>query len=152
MKSRKKHILSILIVTALVTIGTRASETFAVSIPVNTSANLVHPALPMPITVTGIANIDVTGTTVNPGNFHLSGPLNAKVLIDFAPTTIKKKGWFVANGQARVEFQDPNTGSVVSFSLAIVTKGRTNSVAKAIGRFRDVAGPPNAHLRGKYHH
>ena len=152
MKSRKKHILSILIVTALVTIGTRASETFAVSIPVNTKARLVHPALPMPITVTGTANIDVTGTTVNLGSFNLSGPLDAKVLVDFAPTTIKKKGRFVARGRARVKFKDPRTGSVVRFSLRIVTKGRTNSVAKAIGRFRDVAGPPNAHLRGKYHH
>ena len=153
MKSRKNNILSLLIVVAMASIGTSATETFAVNIPVNTKARLVHPALATPVTVTGTANIQVSGTTVNPGTFNLSGPLGAKVLIDWSPGTIMAKGRFNVRGTARAEFVDPATGLIVYVSFEVVTKGRTNSVSRALGRFREYATSiPGSRLRGKYHH
>ena len=152
MKYTQNHLLSLLIVAALTSIGASATETFAVNIPVRTKAKLIHSSLPAPIIVTGLANVDVTGTTVNLGTCHMAGPLGAKVLVDFAPTKVNKKGRFIARGRARAKFVDPATGSIVNLSFSVVSKGRTDSIAKAAGRFRDVAGSPGAHLRGKYRH
>ena len=154
MKSRKNYILSLLIVTTLASIGISASETFAVAIPVNTKAVLTHPALPGPIIVAGTANINVTGTTVDPGYFHMTGPSSAKVIIDWSPGTVSSTGRFAVRGSARAKFKDPATGLPVYIFFKVKTKGRTDSVARAMGRFGDYAtSTPGAHLRrGKYHH
>jgi hypothetical protein len=154
MNFRKNHILSLMIVAALTSLGVSASETFAVAIPVNTKVKLTHPALPGPIVLSGTANIDVTGTTVDPGVFHMTGPHSSTVIIDWHPSTVDSTGRFRTRGQARAKFIDPATGSAVYISFYVKTKGRTNSVAKAMGKFRDYwTSTLGSHLRrGKYHH
>ena len=154
MKSQKNHILSLLIVAGLVSVGSSARETFGVTMPVITKVQLRHPALSAPLTVAGSGDIVVSGTTVNLGTFHLTGPLHAKVLIDWAPGKIYKKGWFIARGQAHAKFVNPTTGFIEHIDFKVITRGRTNSVARAVGRYRDYAtSVPGSHLRrGKYHH
>ena len=153
MNTRKKQILSLLIVGAMAVIGTSATEAYAVVIPVQTKAELSHPALPMPITLTGTANIQVIGSNVNPGNFYMTGPMGAKAVIDWSPGTVSATGSFTVRGSGRAKFKDPATGLPVDISFKFITTGRTDSVSRAMGRFHDYAtSTAGSHLRGRYHH
>lgn len=152
MKTRKNHILSLLIVGALAAIGTSAADTYAVVIPVKTKALLQHPALPNSILLKGAGNVEVLGATVNLGNFYMTAP-KAKALIDWSPTSLGPGGWFTAYGSGRAKFKNPATGAIEYVSFRMISGGRTDSVGRAVGRFKDIySSVPGAGLEGKYRH
>ena len=152
MKTRKNHILSLLIVGVLAAIGTSAADTYAVIISVKTKALLAHPALPNSILLKGTGNVEVLGATVNLGNFYMNAP-KAKALIDWSPTSLSSSGWFKAYGSGRAKFKNPSTGAIEFVSFRMVSRGRTDSVGRAVGRFVDIyASVPGAGLKGKYRH
>ena len=152
MNTRTNKILSLLIVGALATIGISATDASAAVINVQTKAELFHPSLPAPLLLHGTANVNVVGTTINLGTFHMTAP-HGKAKIKWRPATVDADGWFNACGSGRAKLINPVTGATEYVSFRMVTRGRTDSIARVKGRFTftltSVAG---ASLTGKYRH
>ena len=153
MNTRKNQILSLLIVGVLATIGIGATETYAVVIPINAKALLVHPALPGPIVLHGAANVHVGGGMINLGTYFMTAP-NGKVKIKWHPTSVNPcTGKFTAYGSGYAKLINPVTGGVERVYFRMITEGRTDSVARVIGRFTHIyTSTPGAGLKGEYHH
>ena len=153
MNTRKNQILSLLIVGVLATIGIGATETYAVVIPVNTKALLDHPVLPGPIVLHGAANVHVGGGMINLGTYFMTAP-NGKAKIKWYTTSVDPvTGKFIAYGSGYAKLIHPVTGAVERVYFRMTTKGKTDSVARVIGRFTYIyTSVPGAGLKGKYHH
>ena len=153
MNTRKNQILSLLIVGILATIGIGATETYAAVITVNTKAKLDHPVLPVPIVLHGAASVHVVGGMINLGTYFVTAP-NAKAKIKWHPTSVNPvTGKFKAYGSGYAKLINPVTGAVERVYFRMITEGRTDSVARIIGRFTDIiTSVSGAGLKGKYHH
>ena len=153
MNTRKNQILSLLIVGAMAAIGTSATEAYAVVIPVHTKAKLAHPVLPGPILLNGAANVQVAGGMIDLGTYFMTAP-NGKAKIKWYTTSVDPvTGKFIAYGSGYAKVIHPVTGAVERVYFRMTTKGRTDSVARAIGRFTHIyTSVPGAGLKGKYRH
>jgi len=153
MNTRNNQILSLLIVGILATIGIGATETYAALIPVNTKAKLDHPVLPAPIFLHGAANVHVAGGMIHLGTYFMAAP-NGKAKIKWYPTSVNPAtGKFTACGSGYAKLINPATGAVERVYFRMRTEGRTDSVARVIGRFTYIyTSVPGAGLKGKYHH
>ena len=162
MKTRKNHILSLLIVGALAAIGTSASDTYASSptlapspcpvIPLKTKAKLQHPAVNTPVLLRGTGRATVVGRTINLGNFYLTGR-GGKAAIDWAPARIGRCGKFVAHGSGRAKVISPTSAPATHVSFRMTSRGRTDGVRRAIGRYVSVVSSMSgAGLKGKFSH
>ena len=153
MNTQKNQILSLLIVGILATIGIGATDTYAAVIPVKIKAKLAHPVLPAPILLHGIANVHVGGGMINLGTYFMAAP-NGKAKIKWFPTSVNPAtGEFKAFGSGYAKVINPVTGAVERVYFRMTTKGRTDSVARAIGRFTHIyTSVPGAGLKGKYRH
>ena len=152
MNTRKKQILSLLIVGALAAIGTGATESYAVVISVDIEARLNHLALSSPIRLVGGGNIDVSGSNIAPGTFVLTdtaGPGWAR--ISWSTGTVSSTGRFRVEGEAVAEWVDPS-GTVRYEHFRMVIQGRTDGTSRIRARFRNPFGPTStstARLRGR---
>ena len=153
MNTRKNQILSLLIVGVLATIGIGATETYAVVIPINAKALLVHPALPGPIVLHGAANVHVGGGMINLGTYFMTAP-NGKAKIKWYPTSVNPAdGSFTAHGSGKAKLINPATGAIERVYFRMITHGRTDNVARVKGKFTYLySSVPGAGLKGKYHH
>ncbi len=161
MNTRKNQILSLLIVGALTTIGIGATEASAqvvlspvpvAVIPVDIKAKLAHPALASPLFLRGTANVRVVRGTINLGTYFMTSP-RGKAKIRWYPATVSPNGSFTAYGSGKAKVINPLTGAIERVTFRMVTSGRTDSVARALGRFKDVCtSVAGAGLKGKYHH
>ena len=155
MNTRKNQILSLLIVGVLATIGIGATEASAAVIPIQTKAKLAHPVLPAPILIGGNANVQVAGGMINLGTFFMIAPNGtAKAKVKWYPTSVNPAdGTFTAYGSGYAKVIDPATGVVKRVYFRMLTKGRTDSVARIHGRFWHLyTSTPFAGLKGKYSH
>ena len=153
MNTRKNQILSLLIVGAMAAIGTSATEAYAVVIPVHTKAKLAHPVLPGPILLNGAANVQVAGGMIDLGTYFMAAP-NGKAKIKWYPTSVNPaNGKFTACGRGYAKVINPVTGAIERVYFRMITKGRTDSVARVVGRFTYIyTSVPGAGLKGKYRH
>lgn len=152
MKSRKNHILSLLIVTVLASIGVSATETFAqttTTILANVRARLTDPTLSPPIILEGLGHIEITGSVIKPGTFNLTdvaGP-GGHAQISWSTGTVHPNGRFRVIGQAVARWTDSSM-TVQYRHFRVVIRGRTNSASYLRGRFHDFGGGSPAHLTG----
>ena len=152
MNTQKNQILSLLIVGVLATIGIGATDASAAVIPIKTKAKLTHPALPAPLLLHGTANVNVVGATINLGTYYMTAP-NGKAKIKWYPATVGPGGWFTAYGIGDAKVINPVTGATERVYFRMITKGRTDSIARAAGRFTHLySSVAGAGLTGKYHH
>ena len=151
MKSRKNHILSLLIVTVLASIGVSATETFAQTtiIDVDVRARLTDPTLSPPIILEGPGQIKITGSVIAPGTFNLTdvaGP-GGHAQISWSTGTVHPNGRFRVIGQAVAWWTDSSM-TVRYRHFRVVIRGRTDSAVRVRGRFHDFGGGSSAHLTG----
>ena len=152
MNTRKNQILSLLIVGALATIGISATDASAAVIIVQTKAELFHPSLPAPLLLHGTANVQVVGGTVKLGMYYMASP-DGKAKIKWYPATVGPGGWFTAYGRGYAKVINPVTGATERVYFRMITKGRTDNIARAAGRFTHLySSVAGAGLKGKYRH
>ena len=152
MNTRKNQILSLLIVGALATIGISATDASAAIITVNTKAKLMHPVLATPLLLHGTANVNVVGATISLGTYYMASP-DGKAKIKWYPATVGPGGWFIAYGRGYAKVINPVTGATERVYFRMITKGRTDNIARAAGRFTHLySSVAGAGLNGKYRH
>lgn len=153
MRTRKNRILNLLIVGALVSIGSSATETFAATIGINVRARLNDTTLAIPIRLAGAGTVNITTTgIIAPGTFNLadtaSVPYPGGAQISWSTGTVAPSGRFRVLGQAVAWWTDASMVTQYRH-FKVVIRGRTNSTDRIRASFQEVSGSPGATLRGR---